>query len=341
MSESAGKTRRASRGGGEGGGRDGCGRGGGTARPEHPRAAFPRRLCGVLGGRPARRGGAGPGVSSPGRPCEPVAPRTRRHGHAGERGQAALPPLREPAGGGSAHRGDRGRGPGGRLHAAPRLHHGLHAGRRGVPRRRHGRARCGMRRALGRALSGAVGPPHELSPSPRPAASSRRRPGKCLRRAACFWPLAPGGGAPVDERGDHWACRARGRGHAARSPSGNFCASGDSCCAAILCACAAIGSLPKARHGATTPISSWRGCLRGSTPTAARVRPWRRPGSLRARPWRASMRACSSSCLPPFPTSLPSWRRPRWMRRGTLPSTGTCGRIRWRDRAARWCSAAR
>lgn len=144
------------RGGGECGGRDGE-----TARPEHPRAAFPRRLCGVLRGRPARRGGAGPGVSRRGAVrARGAAP--RRHGHAGERGQATLPPLREPAGGGSAHRGDRGRGPGGRLHAAPRLHHGLHAGRRGVPRRRYGRPRCGMRRALGRALSGAVGPPHEL-----------------------------------------------------------------------------------------------------------------------------------------------------------------------------------
>ena len=33
---------------------------------------------------------------------------------------------------------------------------------------------------------------------------------------------APDGAAPIDERGDHWACRARGRGHAAASPSGNF-----------------------------------------------------------------------------------------------------------------------
>lgn len=41
MSESAGKMRARSREDGEGGGRDGCGRGGGTACPEHPRAAFP------------------------------------------------------------------------------------------------------------------------------------------------------------------------------------------------------------------------------------------------------------------------------------------------------------
>lgn len=98
---------------------------------------------------------------------------------------------------------------------------------------------------------------------------------------------APDGAAPIDERGDHWACEREAV--ATRQISfGEFLREpGDSCCAAILCACAAIGSLPKARHGATTPISSWRGCRRGSTPdgrtSEAVEAAWIAPGEALAR----------------------------------------------------------
>ena len=341
MSESAGKTRHGAEKTAKAAGATAGGRGGGTARPEHPRAAFPRRLRGVLGGRSAWCGGTRPGAILAGAPGEPVAPRMRRHGYAGERGQAALPPLREPAGGGSAHRGDRGRGPGGRLHAAPRLHHGLHAGRRGVSRRRHGRAGCGMCRALGRALSGAVGPSHELSPCPRPAASSRRRPGKCLRRAACFSASALDGGAPIDERGDHWACEREAV--ATRQISfGEFLRERGLVLRSDLMRLRShwvtpesearrydthffLARLPKGQHAD------------GRTSEAVEAA-WIAPGEALARFDAGPAQARASR---PSPTSLPSWRRPRWTRRGTLPSTGTCGRIRWRDRAARWCSAAR
>ena len=67
-----------------------------------------------------------------GAPCEPVAPRRAATVMLVSEGKPHYRRFESPLAGGAPHRGDRGRGPGGRLHAAPRLHHGLHAGRCGV-----------------------------------------------------------------------------------------------------------------------------------------------------------------------------------------------------------------